>query len=119
MQGTSLRGKTALVTGSTSGIGLGIARALAAEGANVMFNGFGDATAITKLQASVAKEFGIKTSYHNADMSQPTEIELMMRNAVEQFGGVAVRVVIAPPPPNGHRPAPPGLTRSRARVATG
>ncbi len=92
MQGTTLRGRTALVTGSTSGIGLGIARALAAEGANIMFNGFGDATAITKLQADVAKEFGIKTSYHNADMAQPTEIELMMRSAVEQFGGVDIVV---------------------------
>jgi 3-hydroxybutyrate dehydrogenase len=92
MQDTTLRGKTALVTGSTSGIGLGIARALAAEGANIMFNGFGDATAITKLQADVAKEFGIKTSYHNADMSRPTEIELMMRSAVEQFGGVDIVV---------------------------
>jgi 3-hydroxybutyrate dehydrogenase len=92
MQGTTLKGKTALVTGSTSGIGLGIARALAMQGANVMFNGFGDATAITKLQADTAKEFSVKTSYHNADMSRPQEIELMMRAATEQFGGVDVLV---------------------------
>jgi 3-hydroxybutyrate dehydrogenase len=92
MQGTTLKGKTALVTGSTSGIGLGIARALAMQGANIMFNGFGDATAITKLQADTAKEFGIKTSYHNADMSKPQEIEWMMRAATDEFGGVDIVV---------------------------
>jgi 3-hydroxybutyrate dehydrogenase len=92
MQSTSLKGKTALVTGSTSGIGLGIARCLAAEGAHIMFNGFGDSQEIVKLQADVAKEFGVKTAYHNADMSKPPEIDAMMRAAVEQLGGVDILV---------------------------
>jgi 3-hydroxybutyrate dehydrogenase len=90
MQSTTLKGKTALVTGSTSGIGLGIARTLAAQGSNIVFNGFGDAQEIAKLQADVAQEFGVKTSYHNADMSKPAEIEAMMRAATEQFGGVDI-----------------------------
>ncbi len=88
----SLKGKTALVTGSTSGIGLGIARALAAEGANIVFNGFGDAAAIDRLQSEVAAEYGVQTSYHNADMSKPTEIEAMMKFAADKFGAVDVLV---------------------------
>jgi 3-hydroxybutyrate dehydrogenase len=90
--GGTLAGKTALVTGSTSGIGLGIARALAAQGANIVFNGFGDAQAIAALQEDTAKEFGVRTVHHNADMSKPAEIEAMMRFAAEQFGGVDILV---------------------------
>ncbi|CAN5224011.1 3-hydroxybutyrate dehydrogenase [soil metagenome] len=92
MQGNTLKGKTALVTGSTSGIGLGIARTLAAQGTNILFNGFGDAKAIEELQANVAKEFDVRTAYHNADMSKPAEIEAMMKFAAEKFGGVDVLV---------------------------
>ena len=88
----NLAGKTALVTGSTSGIGLGIARALAADGANILLNGFGDAAAIDTLQADLAKEFGIKVAYHNADMSKSAEIESLFAYATEQFGGIDVLV---------------------------
>ncbi|MCA1855390.1 3-hydroxybutyrate dehydrogenase [Massilia oculi] len=87
-----LSGKTALVTGSTSGIGLGIARALADQGANIVFNGFGDAQQIEKLYTDVGAEFGVQTAYHNADMSKPAEIEAMMRFAAERFGGVDILV---------------------------
>ena len=92
MQATMLSGKTALVTGSTSGIGLGIARALAAQGANIVFNGFGDAGQIETLYTGVAKEFGVQTAYHNADMSKPAEIAAMMLYAGDKFGGVDVLV---------------------------
>jgi 3-hydroxybutyrate dehydrogenase len=91
MQSITLKGKTALVTGSTSGIGLGIANALAEQGANIVFNGFGDAREIAELQADVTQKFGIKTIYHNADMSKPAEIEAMMR-ATTQLGGIDVLV---------------------------
>jgi 3-hydroxybutyrate dehydrogenase len=92
MTSTMLSGKTALVTGSTSGIGLGLARALAAQGANILFNGFGDAAAIDKLQADIAREFGVRAAYHNADMSKPAEIEAMAAFAEATFGGVDVLV---------------------------
>ena len=92
MQGTMLQGKTSLVTGSTSGIGLGIARKLASQGTNIVFNGFGDTTEIEALQASMRDEFGVQTAYHNADMSKPVEIEAMMKFAAERFGGVDVLV---------------------------
>jgi 3-hydroxybutyrate dehydrogenase len=87
-----LSGKTALVTGSTSGIGLGIARSLAEQGANIVFNGFGDAQQIEKLYLEVGSEFGVQTAYHNADMSKPAEIEAMMRFATDKFGGVDILV---------------------------
>ena len=67
----ALKGKVALVTGSTSGIGLGIARALAAEGADIMLNGFGDAAAIETLRAGLAAEFGVKVLYDGADLTLP------------------------------------------------
>jgi 3-hydroxybutyrate dehydrogenase len=88
----TLKGKTALVTGSTSGIGLGIARSLAGQGANIVLNGFGDAKEIDALQTSIASEFGVQTAYHNADMSKPGEIEAMMKFAAEKFGSVDVLV---------------------------
>ncbi|HYD78800.1 MAG TPA: 3-hydroxybutyrate dehydrogenase [Paucimonas sp.] len=88
----TLKGKTALVTGSTSGIGLGIARSLAAQGADIVFNGFGDAKEIDALQTGIASEFGVQTAYHNADMSKPAEIEAMMKFAADRFGGVDVLV---------------------------
>ncbi|PPE70573.1 3-hydroxybutyrate dehydrogenase [Caldimonas thermodepolymerans] len=83
-----LKGKTALVTGSTSGIGLGIACALARQGANVVLNGFGDAQAA---KAEVAA-FGTRVSYHGADMSRPAEIEDLIRHAEAEFGGVDILV---------------------------
>jgi 3-hydroxybutyrate dehydrogenase len=92
MQSTMLRNKTALVTGSTSGIGLGIANALAEQGANIVFNGFGEAAAIAALQADVAARCGVQTAYHGADMSKPAEIEAMMKFAAERFGAVDVLV---------------------------
>jgi 3-hydroxybutyrate dehydrogenase len=92
MKSSMLSGKTALVTGSTSGIGLGIARALAEQGANIVFNGFGDAQQIEKLYTDIGKAFGVQTAYHNADMSKPAEIEAMMKFAGDKFGGVDVLV---------------------------
>ena len=92
MKSTMLSGKTALVTGSTSGIGLGIARALAEQGANLVFNGFGDAQQIEKLHTDIGAEFGVRTAYHNADMSKPEQIEAMMAFAQEKFGGVDILV---------------------------
>ncbi len=83
-----LNGKTALVTGSTSGIGLGVALCLARRGANIVLNGFGDAEAP---KAQVAA-LGVKVAYHGADMSKPTEIEAMMTYAENNFGGVDVLV---------------------------
>ena len=92
MANNTLSGKTALVTGSTSGIGLGIARTLAAEGAHVVLNGFGDAAEIDKLQADMAREFDVQVAYHNADMSKPAEIESMIAFAGDKFGGVDILV---------------------------
>ena len=92
MQTRSLAGKTALVTGSTSGIGLGIAHALAAQGANIVFNGFGDAPLIASLQQQTASEYAVQTAYFGADMSKPTEIEHMMKDAIAQFGSVDILI---------------------------
>lgn len=83
-----LKNKTALVTGSTSGIGLGIAKALASQGANIMLNGFGD---VEGAKAEVAA-LGVKVGYHGADMSKPADIEAMMTAAAEQFGRVDILV---------------------------
>jgi 3-hydroxybutyrate dehydrogenase len=87
-----LKGKTALVTGSTSGIGLGIAQALAAQGVNIVFNGFGDAAAIDRLQRDVAAEHAVATGYHGADMSKPAEIRDLMAFAASRFGAVDILV---------------------------
>lgn len=92
MQTRSLVGKTALVTGSTSGIGLGIARSLAAEGANICLNGFGDAQEIADLRTAIEQDFQVKTSYSNADMTQVHQIAAMMAQAQAEFGGVDILV---------------------------
>ncbi|MGL6157961.1 MAG: 3-hydroxybutyrate dehydrogenase, partial [Ralstonia mannitolilytica] len=86
-----LQGKTALVTGSTSGIGLGIACALAAQGANIIMNGFGDVEA-PKAQIASAGKNAIRIGYHGADMSKPAEIEAMFAYAEAEFGGVDILV---------------------------
>lgn len=80
------KGKTALITGSTSGIGLGYARALAAEGANVMINGFGDQDAINANVAELAKISGAGALYSNADMTKPDEIRAMVADCTAQLG---------------------------------
>ena len=84
----TLKGKTALVTGSTSGIGLGMAQTLARQGANIVLNGFGEFEAA---KAAIAA-LGVKVEHHGADMSKPAEIEAMMAFAAESFGGVDVLV---------------------------
>jgi len=87
-----LKGKTAIVTGSTSGIGLGIARALGGAGANLMLNGFGDAAQIETLRAGLAKEFGIKVAFNGADISKPAQIREMVETATKELGSVDILV---------------------------
>jgi 3-hydroxybutyrate dehydrogenase len=88
----SLNARSALVTGSTSGIGLACARALAREGANVCLNGFGDAAAIENERAAIEREFGVRCIYDGADMSKPAEIARMVARVEEAFGAVDVLV---------------------------
>jgi 3-hydroxybutyrate dehydrogenase len=87
----TLKGKTALVTGSTSGIGLGIATRFASEGANIVLNGFGDAAAIDKIRKEVAAK-QVKVIYSAADMSKPDEIAAMVADAEKEFGAIDVLV---------------------------
>jgi 3-hydroxybutyrate dehydrogenase len=87
-----LRGKTVLVTGSTSGIGLGIARAFAAERCNVMLNGLGEQAAIEALRADLTREFGVRVLHHAADMRRPAQIADMVREAQRELGCVDVLV---------------------------
>ena len=88
----SIKGKNAVVTGSTSGIGLSIARALAKEGANVMLNGFGEEAAIEKSRTSLAREFAVEALYSRADMSKPDEIAAMIEEAKAKLGSVDILV---------------------------
>jgi 3-hydroxybutyrate dehydrogenase len=87
-----LKGKTALVTGSTSGIGLAIARALAGNGANITLNGFGDGAEIEKIRTDIEKSFGVKARYSGADMTKPAEIADMIRATEKEFGALDVLV---------------------------
>ncbi len=88
----SLKGKVALVTGSTSGIGLGIAHALAGEGADIMMNGFGDAAEIEALRAATAAKFGVRVAYSPADISKPADIQAMVRQTVAELGSLDIMV---------------------------
>jgi 3-hydroxybutyrate dehydrogenase len=87
-----LTGKSAIVTGSTSGIGLGVARALAGEGANVVLNGFGDANEIKGTRKRLEQDHGVRVIYSGADMLRPAEINTMVAEAVEIFGSVDILV---------------------------
>ncbi|PVX29638.1 3-hydroxybutyrate dehydrogenase [Sphingomonas pokkalii] len=87
-----LKGKSAIITGSTSGIGLTYAKALAAEGANVMINGFGDAAAIEKERAALAETSGGKALYDAADMTKPEAIAAMVARAEAEFGAVDIAI---------------------------
>ena len=82
----------AVITGSTSGIGLGIAEAFAAEGWNVMLNGFGDAGEIEKIRAGIEEEHGVKVHYNGADMTKPDEIRNLIAETQGAFGSVDVLV---------------------------
>ena len=88
----TLTSKTAVVTGSTSGIGLAIARAFAKEGANVVINGLGDGAEIEKTRAGIESEFGVGAVYSPADMTKPHEIEEMIRLGETRFGSVDILV---------------------------
>jgi 3-hydroxybutyrate dehydrogenase len=85
-------GKCALVTGSTSGIGLAVAGALAARGANLMLNGFGDPDAIRELRTKMAQQYGVRVEHHGADMAKPAEIAEMMEHTVAVLGKVDILV---------------------------
>jgi 3-hydroxybutyrate dehydrogenase len=87
-----LKGKGAVITGSTSGIGLGIAKALAGAGANVMLNGLGDSGEIETIRAGLARETGVMVAYHGANMLKSAEIRDMVATAEQQFGSVDILV---------------------------
>lgn len=87
-----LKGRVAVVTGSTSGIGLGIATMLAAEGAALMLNGFGDAAAIERLRRELAEQHGVTVAYSGADMSKPAQIRELIAAAQQQLGSVDILV---------------------------
>ena len=87
-----ISGKTALVTGSTSGIGLGIATELAAAGANIVLNGFGDAAAIEEIRSNLARQHNVGVIYSNANAADPAQIEGMITKAANELGGVDILV---------------------------
>ena len=88
----SLSGKAALVTGSTSGIGLGIARCLGEQGANLMLNGFGEAEAIEALRAELARDLGVRVEYDGANLSQPGQVAGLVRRTEAALGGLDILV---------------------------
>jgi len=88
----SLHNKTAIITGSTSGIGEGIAHALASQGANIMLNGFGDQDKIEAARSAMAQKYNVKVGYHGADMTKPDEIADLVTHSVKTLGGVDIIV---------------------------
>lgn len=91
-QSKPLQSKVALITGSTSGIGLGIARALAEQGADIMLNGFGEPAAIAALMKEMSSSYGVRVLHHGADMTKPAEIEDMVRSTESKLGRIDVLV---------------------------
>ncbi len=87
-----LQGKNAIITGSTSGIGLGIATAFAKSGINVMLNGLGDPVEIESIRQKLAKQYGVEVIYSSADMTQPDQIRSMVESAIQHFGTVDILV---------------------------
>jgi 3-hydroxybutyrate dehydrogenase len=87
-----LKGKVGIITGSTSGIGLGIARALAQAGSHIVLNGFGDVTVIDRERAEIAEEFGVQTIFNSADLAKPAEIIGMIETVSSEFGQVDILV---------------------------
>jgi 3-hydroxybutyrate dehydrogenase len=87
-----LKNKVAVITGSTSGIGAGCAKALAKEGCHVVLNGFGDAAEIDALRSSIETDYGVKCLYHAADMTKPDEIASLFEMAAKEFGGVDILI---------------------------
>ena len=87
-----LKGRRAVVTGSTSGIGEGYARALAAAGCAVMLNGFGDAAEIEKQRAGIAKQYGVEVLYNPADLSKAEECAALVHDAEKRLGGVDILI---------------------------
>ena len=88
----TLKGKVALVTGSTSGIGLGVARALAAEGVDVMLNGFGDVHEIEKIRSGLAEEFSVKVHYDGADLMKPDQVAAIVKKTQHELGSLDILV---------------------------
>lgn len=88
----ALSGKTALITGSTSGIGLAIAKGLAAQGAKIMLNGFGDAAEIEKVRADLAAEHGVEVRFNGADLTKADQIEALFKDINDNLGGVDILV---------------------------
>ncbi|NVK34177.1 MAG: SDR family NAD(P)-dependent oxidoreductase, partial [Rhodobacteraceae bacterium] len=84
--------KTAVITGSTSGIGLGYARAFAEQGANIVINGLGDADEIEATRAAIEKDFGVRCTYSGANMLKPDEIAQMIEEAGDTFGSVDILI---------------------------
>lgn len=87
-----LKDRTALVTGSTSGIGLGIAEALARQGANIILNGLGPADEIEKLRGRISREGGVAVRYNGADISKPDAVEAMVKEVISEFGAIDILV---------------------------
>ncbi len=87
-----IKGKVAIITGSTSGIGLGIAHGLAQAGAHIVLNGFGDPTEIERIRTEIEAASGSRVVYNGADMSKPAEIVALIKETHERFGSVDIVV---------------------------